>query len=106
MNLATNAIQHTPKQGRITVEPTSNDCQAILQVQDTGIGIAEVDQAYIFDRFYRVNSDCSRERGSGLGLSIAQAIVQAHQSTLQVQSMLGQGSTFTVRLPLLKKNLV
>ncbi|MBE9020543.1 two-component sensor histidine kinase, partial [Chroococcidiopsidales cyanobacterium LEGE 13417] len=68
---------------------------------DTGIGIASEHQARIFDRFYRVNSDRSRQSGgTGLGLAIAQAIVQAHHGSIQVQSELGRGSTFTVRLPL------
>ena len=62
--------------------------------------IAPPEQKKIFDRFYRVNSDRSRQTGgSGLGLAIAQAIVQAHQGTIEVMSELGVGSTFTVRLP-------
>jgi signal transduction histidine kinase len=73
--------------------------QALLKVKDTGVGIAEVEQIQIFDRFYRVNSDRSRQTGgSGLGLAIAQAIAQAHQGNIQVQSYLGKGSTFTVQL--------
>lgn len=73
----------------------------IIQVQDTGIGIAPTDQAHIFDRFYRMNRDRSRQTGgAGLGLAIAQAIAQAHQGSLHVQSELGRGSTFTVHLPL------
>jgi two-component system OmpR family sensor kinase len=73
----------------------------LIQIQDTGIGIAPEEQTHIFDRFYRVNSDRSRHTGgSGLGLAIAKAIVQAHQGTLQVQSELGKGSAFTIRLPL------
>ncbi len=74
---------------------------AVIQVQDTGIGIPVVEQTRIFDRFYRVSSDRSRHTGgAGLGLAIAQAIAQAHQGHLRVQSDLGQGSTFTVYLPL------
>ena len=78
-----------------------SDHHVLLQIQDTGIGMADSEQRQIFDRFYRVNSDRSRNTGgSGLGLAIAQAIVQAHHGSLQVQSVLGKGSTFTIRLPL------
>jgi signal transduction histidine kinase len=73
----------------------------VIHIQDTGIGIAPSEQTQIFDRFYRVNSDRSRHTGgSGLGLAIAKAIVQTHQGSLQVQSELGKGSLFTIRLPL------
>ena len=74
---------------------------AIVQVQDTGIGIAPEAQRHIFDRFYRVQVDRSRQTGgAGLGLAIAMAIAQAHQDSIHVQSQVGKGSTFTVRLPL------
>ncbi len=74
---------------------------ALLKIEDTGIGIPKKDLNKIFERFYCVNSGRSRHTGgSGLGLSIAQAIAQAHQGTIQVQSELGKGSTFTIQLPL------
>ncbi len=105
-NLVTNAIQYTPKGGFVMVFLEREDGFALLKVQDTGIGIAAADQAQIFNRFYRVQSDRSRTTGgSGLGLAIAQAITKAHQGSIQVQSELGKGSSFTVRLPLLKQNL-
>jgi len=100
-NLIVNAIQYTPKRGLVTVILDCSNQQALIQIQDTGIGIAPDDQKRIFDRFYRVNSDRSRNTGgSGLGLAIAQAIVQVHNGSLQLQSELGKGSTFTIRLPL------
>lgn len=100
-NLMINAIQYTSAEGQVTVVLERSDNQALIHVQDTGIGIAPFEQTQIFDRFYRVNSDRSRGTGgSGLGLAIAQAIVQAHQGTLQVESELGKGSTFTIQLPL------
>lgn len=100
-NLIVNAIQYTPAGGEVTVVLDCNEHQALIQVQDTGIGIAKKEQPRIFDRFYRVSSDRSRHTGgSGLGLAIARAIVQAHQGSIQVQSELGKGSTFTIRLPL------
>lgn len=100
-NLVTNALQYTPEGGKVTVTLAQEDQHALIQVQDTGMGIEIADQAYIFDRFYRVSRDRSRHTGgAGLGLAIAQAIAQAHQGRLEVQSSLGEGSTFTLRLPL------
>ncbi|MFN6518283.1 MAG: two-component system sensor histidine kinase RppB [Nostoc sp. CreGUA01] len=100
-NLIINAIQYTHQGGKVTVSLERSDRYAVIQVQDTGIGISQPEQNRIFDRFYRVNSDRSRNTGgSGLGLAIAQALVQAHHGTLNVQSELGQGSTFTTKLPL------
>lgn len=100
-NLITNAIQYTPAGGSVTVHLRQEDHHAIIQVQDTGIGIDPQEQRRIFDRFYRVYADRSRHSGgSGLGLAIAQAIAQAHQGTLQVQSTPHQGSLFSLSLPL------
>ncbi len=99
-NLIANAIQYTPAGGQVTVNLAHSDRYAVIQIQDTGIGIAPKDQTRIFNRFYRVNSDRSRQSGgAGLGLPIALAITQAHHSSIQVQSQPGKGSTFTVRLP-------
>lgn len=100
-NLIVNAIQYTPAGGEVKVVLDQNDYHAIIQVQDTGIGIPSEEQRRIFERFYRVNSDRSRGTGgSGLGLAIAQAIVQTHHGNIQVQSDLRKGSIFIVRLPL------
>lgn len=99
-NLITNALQHTAAGGNVWVSLDRDHDQAVIQVKDTGRGIAPADVPRIFDRFYRVQSDRSRQTGgAGLGLAIAQAIAQAHQGTIQVQSVLGKGSMFTVRLP-------
>jgi len=99
-NLIVNAIQYTPKGGKVTVTLERNDNYAIIQVQDTGIGIPKAELTRIFDRFYRVSSDRSRNTGgSGLGLAIAQAIVQAHHGSIDVQSELNQGTIFTIKLP-------
>jgi len=98
-NLMVNAIQYTPVGGKVLVVLYRSDRHAVIEVQDTGIGIALSEQKRIFDRFYRANSDRSRSTGgSGLGLAIAQAIVQAHGGDLQVQSELSKGSTFTISL--------
>ena len=77
------------------------DGRVTVEVSDTGIGIAPEHQARIFDRFYRVDSDRSRKTGgTGLGLAIVRAISQVHQGSIQVQSQLGQGTLFTLRLSL------
>ncbi|MDY7021071.1 MAG: two-component system sensor histidine kinase RppB, partial [Cyanobacteriota bacterium] len=100
-NLIINAIQYTPKGGTVTVILDRRDCEGILQVKDTGIGIAHKDQKLIFDRFYRVNCDRARRTGgSGLGLAIAKAIATVHQGSLKIESQLGVGSTFTLQFPL------
>ena len=106
-NLIVNAIQYTPFGGEVTVILDCNEREAIVQVQDTGIGIAPEHQQRIFDRFYRVSSDRTRgSGGAGLGLAIAEAIVHAHHGNLQVQSELGKGSTFTIRLPNLGRSII
>lgn len=100
-NLVMNALQYTPAGGKVTVTLASEEQYAVIRVQDTGIGIALEDQAHIFDRFYRVNRDRSRQTGgTGLGLAIAKAIAIAYKGSLDIESELGRGSTFTIRLPL------
>ncbi|MBE9182486.1 ATP-binding protein [Oculatella sp. LEGE 06141] len=100
-NLINNAIQATPEGGQVKVLLNQTDHTAIIQVQDTGVGIAPEEQHRIFDRFYRVEQDRSRRTGgSGLGLSISQAIAQMHNGIIFVTSELGKGSTFTLYLPL------
>ncbi|PSB24939.1 two-component sensor histidine kinase [Stenomitos frigidus ULC18] len=103
-NLVANALQYTPEGGKVTVTLAQDDQHALVQVQDTGIGIAAADQAHLFDRFYRVSRDRSRHTGgAGLGLAIAKAIAQSHRGSIQVESKLGKGSSFTVRLPLIQR---
>jgi len=100
LNLAENAVKYTPAGGTITLGLENTDGWVRVYVRDTGIGISPSDQAHIFERFYRTDKARSRELGgSGLGLSIAQWIAQAHGGYVQVDSALRQGSTFTVWLP-------
>jgi signal transduction histidine kinase len=102
-NLLSNAIRYTPAQGKVTVRLSHSHSHAVVQVEDTGIGISTADQSRIFNRFYRVDQGRSQDQGgSGLGLAIAQAIVQRHRGSLSVVSELGQGSQFTMLLPTAK----
>ena len=105
LNVLINAIYYTPEHGKVEVSLDRLDHYAIIQIQDTGIGIDSIDLPYIFDRFYRVNSDRSRKKGgSGLGLAIAMAIAKVHNGNIQVKSELGKGSIFTIRLGLTTDN--
>lgn len=99
LNLVENAIKYTPE-GKVEIAVRHFNKQAIITVSDTGIGIAPEHLEHIFERFYRVDSDRSRETGgSGLGLSICAAIAQAHGGSIRVESIVGKGSLFEVKLP-------
>lgn len=98
-NLVSNAIRHTPAGGRVTVRALSAGQSARFEVSDTGEGIPLAYQREIFLRFFRVPG--SPPGGAGLGLSIAQEIVEAHGGRISVHSQPGQGSTFSVQVPLL-----
>jgi two-component system phosphate regulon sensor histidine kinase PhoR len=101
LNLVDNAIKYTPAGGTVAVKVVHQDRQALVQVSDSGIGIALEHQPFVFDRFYRVDKARTRaEGGTGLGLSIAKSIVASHGGTVAVTSSPGQGSTFFVTLPL------
>lgn len=100
INLVENAIKYTDA-GSVRVRVFTEDNEAVFQVTDTGIGIPEEAKAHLFERFYRVDKARSRTTGgTGLGLSIVEKIVALHGGYIQVSSKMGEGSTFTVRLPL------
>jgi two-component system phosphate regulon sensor histidine kinase PhoR len=100
-NLLDNAIKYTSDGGRVTIRWRVEDSMAVIEVADTGIGIAPHDQLRIFERFYRADKARSRDLGgTGLGLSIVKHLAQAFGGSVSVASALGRGSTFTVRLPL------
>jgi two-component system phosphate regulon sensor histidine kinase PhoR len=100
LNLVDNALNYT-SEGSVEVSLGVDGGQAVLKVADTGIGISEEHQARIFERFYRVDKGRSRATGgTGLGLSIVKHIVQTHEGSIEVDSELNKGTTFTVRLPL------
>jgi heavy metal sensor kinase len=101
LNLLDNAVKYTPAGGEISIALESQNGDAQIIVEDTGIGIPAEDQPRIFDRFYRVDKARSRALGgAGLGLSIARWIVEGHGGSLSVESTVGRGSLFKVELPL------
>jgi len=100
-NLLDNALQYTPAGGKIEVSALSTDSRVVVTVADTGIGIPQVEQERIFERFYRVDAARSREAGgTGLGLSIARHIMEAHGGHLWVESAVGEGSRFHFSIPI------
>jgi len=99
--LIDNAVKYTGAGGQVRVSLIRKDGAADITVMDSGIGIAPEDLPRIFDRFYRADKARCREQGGiGLGLAIARWIVEAHRGQIRVESALGQGSTFSVTLPL------
>ena len=100
LNLVTNALEHTPADGRVTLRTRLENSHAVLTVTDTGPGIAPEHLPRIFDRFYRADDSRNRRTGgAGLGLAICKAIADAHGGTLDAASPPGQGCTFTLRIP-------
>jgi signal transduction histidine kinase len=99
--LLDNAFKYTPSPGSVYLSLQLKDESAVITVQDSGVGIAEEDQSRIFERFYRVDKARSRAQGgAGLGLAIAQWIVNQHRGSIRVESRPGHGSAFRVELPM------
>jgi signal transduction histidine kinase len=99
-NLITNALRHTPSGGTVTLAGFVSDGDVVIEVKDTGAGIAAEDLDHVFGRFWRGEKSRSRESGgSGLGLAIARELVLLHGGTIEVESTLGRGSMFRCRLP-------
>lgn len=103
-NLVSNAVRHTPVGGRVTLRAYvtgGTEDEVMVEVADTGSGMAPEDLPYVFDRFWRAEKSRNRRTGgSGLGLAIVRKLVEAHGGTTAVASTLDQGSVFTLRLPL------
>ncbi len=100
-NLLSNAIKYSPDGGTIEVGGTATDTHVTVYVRDQGIGIKEDDQQRVFDRFYRVEGKLSRRtQGTGLGLFLSKAIIEAHGGSIRLESQPGQGSTFYFTLPI------
>jgi PAS domain S-box-containing protein len=99
-NLIGNAIKYTPEGGEITIDLEVQSNQVIFRISDTGPGIPPADQQHVFEKFYRASNVPKGVGGSGLGLAIVKSIVDNHMGRIWVDSLLGQGSSFTVVLPL------
>ncbi len=100
-NLILNALRYTPAGGEILLSANSAGKDVIFQIADNGSGIAAEDLPNIFDRFYRADKSRQQNGESGLGLAIAKSIVNAHGGDISVESFAGQGTKFTIKLPVL-----
>jgi two-component system OmpR family sensor kinase len=98
INILENAFKYTPENGQVAVDVSGGEGSVRLTVKDTGVGIESAHLPFIFDRFYRAEAARS-SKGFGLGLSIAAAIIKAHQGQISVDSLPGQGSAFVITLP-------
>lgn len=97
-----NSIKYTPSEGSIKVMAYKKGKEAVVDIEDTGIGISKEDLPYIFDRFYRADKSRTKQSGgTGLGLAIAKWIIMRHKGTIQIQSKEGTGTKISVFLPLL-----
>ena len=100
VNLLDNACKYSPPGGKISVQWRAKDKDIILKVSDTGPGIPMDAQPRIFERFYRIDKARSRDQGgTGLGLAIVKHIMQRHEGAVWVESIAGQGSSFSCRFP-------
>ena len=101
MNLVSNAIKYNRENGRIAIDAHLEDEGICISVADTGNGIEPNDLEHLFERFYRIPGSESAE-GTGLGLSVAKTIVEQHNGRIEVESVVGEGTTFSIHLPLSK----
>ena len=99
-NLMENAAKYSPPGSPVDVTAAEDGDQVLIRVADKGPGIDPAEQSLIFEKFYRGRAQASRLPGTGMGLAISRAIVEAHRGTIGVSSTIGQGSTFTVSLPI------
>lgn len=100
LNLLNNASNYTPSGGKITLAAASTPDEVIFRVQDTGRGIPPESLPFIYNKFYRVPGSERTSQGTGLGLSICKQIIEAHRGRIEVESLPGSGSTFSVHLPI------
>jgi signal transduction histidine kinase len=100
-NVVENAVKYTNPGGKVNVCTRAHDSNIVFEINDTGIGIAPVDQPRLFEKFYRgVQRDARKQQGSGLGLAIVKSIVERHGGKVWVESQLGKGSTFSILIPI------
>jgi signal transduction histidine kinase len=99
-NLLSNALRYTPEHGSVTVKLESSNGDVVLTVADSGIGIPEKELPRIFDEFFRAsNAGKTTDTGTGLGLAVAKFIAEKHGGEIRVNSVEGEGTIFTVRMP-------
>ena len=103
-NLLSNAVKFTPDGGRVDLSAERVDGEVRIAVRDTGIGIAPQDQPHVFDEFRQVGNGEAKQEGTGLGLALSKKLVELHGGGISVESQVGVGSTFTVRLPIRTAN--
>jgi signal transduction histidine kinase len=102
-NIIENAIKYSPESAKISITLRIEDNWALVEIRDNGVGISQEHIPHLFDRFYRIQKDRARKTGgSGLGLSISLLIAQSHGGKIEVESEIGKGSLFIIRLPLKK----
>jgi signal transduction histidine kinase len=102
VNIIGNAVKYTHMGGHISVTAYEKNNEVLVEIKDSGVGISPDDLPYIFDDFYVGKTKPEGERRSGVGLAITKRIIEAHDGSIAVQSELGEGSTFTIHLPVLK----
>jgi signal transduction histidine kinase len=98
-NIVGNAVKFTPRGGKVTVTARIRGDNFQVSVKDSGIGIAKPDQSLIFKKYYRTDQ-AAGFKGSGLGLALSKEIVEAHGGTIEVESVVGKGSVFTIIAPI------
>lgn len=102
VNLIGNSVKYSPPGSKVDVTVEESNQQIVITVKDNGIGISKEDLPYIFEDFYTGKRKQNAERSSGLGLALTRRIIEAHEGTISVESVLGQGSKFEIRLPALE----
>jgi heavy metal sensor kinase len=100
LNIVENGIKYTQPGGKVEISSFLNNGNVQIDIRDNGVGIAEEDIKFVFDRFYRGDKSRKRESGSGLGLSISKWIAEIHKGTIEVKSRLSEGSLFSIKLPI------
>jgi heavy metal sensor kinase len=106
LSILENAVKYTQAGGQVSFDSHVGNGQSVVEIADTGVGIGPKDLPHVFERFYRADQSRSRERGSGLGLSIAQWIAERHAGSIELQSQVGRGTRVIIRLPLANRESV
>jgi len=105
VNVMNNAVKYSRLGGKVHIKARQEENSILISITDTGVGISEEDMPYIFGDFYSGKPGPVAERGTGLGLAITRRIVEAHNGSISVESEVGRGSTFVIRLPALKSSV-